>query len=371
MSPLNDQAVHARHDRSASKAHFHARVGRYRNLLKEKWWVLALGTMIGLAIQGGTAWYQPPSFVSVSRMIVSIKLNIAEGSVYTEELSNFLGTQAALMQSGVVVHRAHARVMAQKSDQVLQPVALKVAVLPKTTIFVLQATGGDAAYTQAFLQACMEEFIALKREMRTQTSDTTVAGLTEEVMRLEKELRKAEEELVEFQSTNSVVLFQEQGNNAGNYLAALNQRLAAQKSEYALLQMLNVDQGLDRQQAANGAVPLASRSADQPAAAGGERTDADYFKAKQQLLLLQAEQQELGRYLRTNHPKMVAMREEVARRDQLLKIFRRQGVEQLESKKALLALEIQNLEQGVKQWESKMLEIQAKSADYQRLKGNS
>ena len=43
-------------------------------------------------------------------MIVSIKLNIAEGSVYTEELSNFLGTQAALMQSGVVINRAHARV---------------------------------------------------------------------------------------------------------------------------------------------------------------------------------------------------------------------------------------------------------------------
>ena len=35
-------------------------------------------------------------------MIVSIKLAIPEGSVYTEELSNFLGTQAALMQSGVV-----------------------------------------------------------------------------------------------------------------------------------------------------------------------------------------------------------------------------------------------------------------------------
>ena len=36
----------------------------------------------------------------------------------------------------------------------------------------------------------MEEYIALKREMRLQTSDTTVAGLTEEIMRLEKELRK-------------------------------------------------------------------------------------------------------------------------------------------------------------------------------------
>ena len=116
---------------------------------------------------------------------------------------------------------------------------------------MLQAIGADPEYTQAFLQACMEEYIALKKEMRTQTSDTTVAGLTEEVMRLEKDLRKADEELVAFQSTNSVVLSQDQGNNsAANYLAALNQRLAAQKSEYELLQLLTVDQNLDRQQQA-------------------------------------------------------------------------------------------------------------------------
>src|SRR5262249_697887 len=134
----------------------------------------------------------------------------------------------------------------QKPDVPMRPVALKVSVLPKTTIFVLQATGDDPQYTQVFLQSCMEEYVLLKKEMRTQTSDTTVAGLTEEVLRLEKELRKSDQELVEFQSTNSVVLLQEQGNSAGTYLAALNQRLAALKSEYELLQMLTLDQNLER-----------------------------------------------------------------------------------------------------------------------------
>jgi capsular exopolysaccharide synthesis family protein len=254
----------------------------------------------------------------------------------------------------------------------MQPVALRVTVLPKTTIFVLQATGTDREYTQAFLQAVMEEYSALKKEMRTQTSDTTLSGLTDEVLRLEKELRAAGEELVAFQSTNSVVLSQDQGNNsAANYLAALNQRLATQKSEYELLQMLTVDQSLDRQQGAGGAAPLANGATDRSAAGSGERADADYFKAKQQLLLLQAEQQEMGRYLRTNHPKMVAMSEEIARREQLLKIFRLQSAEQLESKKASLALEIQNLEKDVKEWDGKMLDIQVKTAEYQRLKGNA
>jgi uncharacterized protein involved in exopolysaccharide biosynthesis len=239
--------------------------------LREKWWLLVLGAIMGSGIASGLVWYAPPAFVSVGRMIVSIKLNIAEGSVYTEELSNFLGTQAALMQSGAVVNRAHGRVTAQKPDLGMRPVGLRVSVLPKTTIFVLQAVGGEPDYTQAFLQACMEEYITLKREMRMQTSDTTVAGLTEEVMRLEKELRRAEEELVEFQSTNSVVLSQDQGNSAGNYLAALNQRLAAQKSEYGLLRMLTLDQSLDRQQEAGGAV-LPSNGTTEKSPAGGERT---------------------------------------------------------------------------------------------------
>ena len=333
---------------------------------------MVLGALLGMAVQYVITRSQRVSFASMGRMIVSVKLNIAEGSVYTEELSNFLGTQASLMQSGMVIERAHKRVAEKRPELSPQPVALKVMILPKTTIFVLQATGAEPKYAQAFLQAVMEEYTALKKEMRSQTSDTTVTGLTAELMRLEKELRQADTDLVAFQSTNSVVLSQDQGNNsAANYLAALNQRLATQKSEYELLQLLTVDQSLDRQQGASGAPAIASGSTDQSATAGGERMDADYFKAKQQLLLLQAEQQEMGRYLRTNHPKMVAMSEEIARREQLLKIYRLQSAEQLESKKASLALEIQNLEKDLKEWDGKMLEIQVKSAEYQRLKGNA
>jgi polysaccharide biosynthesis transport protein len=371
MPQMNEEGTHASSDRSASKAHFHARLGRYRNLLKEKWWVLVLTVLAGLAVQGALVWYQPPSFVSIGRMIVSIKLAIPEGSVYTEELSNFLGTQAELMRSSEVLRRSHARVMAQKSDQVFHPVGLKVAVFPKTTIFVLQATGSDPGYTQAFLQACMEEYSALKRDMRTQTSDTTVAGLTEEVMRLQKDLSKAEEDLADFQKTNSVVLSEEQGNRAGSYLAALNQRLAALKSEYELLGLLTLDQSLVRQQESGEALPVTNGSAEKAPLTGGERTDVEYLKAKQQLLLLKAEQEELSRYLRPKHPKMIAMSEELARREGLLRIFRQQSAEQLEGKKASLALQIQNLEKDIKEWDGKMLQIQGKTAEYQRLKGTA
>ena len=371
MPQPHDQSTHTGHDRSNSKAHLHARLSRYGTLLKEKWWLPVMGIILGVAVRTCILWYQPPSFVSLGRMIVSIKLAIPEGSVYTEELSNFIGTQAALMQSGVVVNRAYLRIQSQKPEMGTRQVALKVSVLPRTTIFVLQATGDDPAYTQAFLQACMEEYVALKKEMRTSTSDTTVAGLTEEVMRLEKELRKAEEELVQFQTTNNAVLFQEQGNSAGNYLVTLNQRLGSLKSEYSLLQMLSLDQSLSRQQESIGASPSSGDAGDRAASSAGGRTDSEYFRAKQQFLLLKAESEEMAQYLRPKHPKMIAMSEEIVRREGLLKIYREQSADQLESKKASLALEIANIEKDVKAWDTKTLEIQGKTAEYQKLKANS
>ena len=238
---MNDEIVHHSHDRSVSKARFLAKFQRYGNLLRKKWWIMVLGVGVGVAAQFVMSRFAPVSYTSMGQMIVSIKLAIPEGSVYTEELSNFLGTQAALMHSGVVINRAHARVTAQKTGMIAEPVQLKVSVLPKATIFMLLATGANPEYTRTFLQACMEEYVNLKKEMRLHTSDTTFAGLTEEVLRLEKELRKSGDDMVQFQTTNSVVLLQDQGNSAGNYLGALNNRLAALKSEYELLQTLTVN----------------------------------------------------------------------------------------------------------------------------------
>src|ERR1051326_3393076 len=268
---MNEHASIPVRDRSAVRAHFLSRLNRYKNLLAGKWWLVILGIALGVGISFGLSSFDPPAFTSLGQMIVNIKLAIPEGSVYTEELSNFLGTQTELMRSDIVQRRAHARVSAQKSGSPRQPVSLRVNALPKTTIFVLQGTGRDPNYTEAFVQACMEEYISLKKEMRTQTSDTTVAGLTEEVLRLEKELRKSDEEMVAFQSTNSVVVLQEQGNSFGNYLQTLNQSLAAMKSELELLKALTLDQALEHQQQASATLPAAG-GADDPLNSGGSGT---------------------------------------------------------------------------------------------------
>jgi capsular exopolysaccharide synthesis family protein len=305
-------------------------------------------------------------------MIVSARLAIPEGSVYTEELSNFLGTQMALMQSLVVINRAHARVLSQNTNMVMQKVTLKVATSPKTTIFVLQATGDEPRYTQAFLQACMDEYINFKHDMRTQTSDSTLAGLMEEVLRLKRDLQKSDDDLISFQTSNSVVLLQEQGNSAGNYLTALNQRLAGFKSEYDLLQELTLEQNLERKQIAGSLLPSVDELLSSTSSGKSEDTaQTDYFRAKQQIALLKAEQERLSEFLRPNHPRMVSLTEDISRRERLLDVFRLQSGEQLENWKSSLALQIQNLEKDVKEWEIKSLDISRKTAEYKRLESES
>jgi capsular exopolysaccharide synthesis family protein len=372
---MNEEAVEYARSRSLAKVELADRLRRWRDLLVRKWWIPALGAIVGLGI-GVAIWLlEPPAFVSVGRMIVSIKLAIPEGSVYNEELNNFLGTQTALMQSSVVVSRAQARVAVQNPDLVPEHVSLKVAVSPKTSIFVLEAIGKDPKYVRTFLQRCMEEYIIFKKEMRAQTSDTTVAGLTEQVLRLEKELRAGENELVEFQKSNSVVLLQDQGNSAGIYLTALNQRLASLKSEFELLGALTLDQNLERRQELSMNVATTNDAARAAAAntyvSVNERGDSDYLKAKQLILLLKADQQDLAQFLRPRHPKMIAMTEEIARRERLLEIFRQQSAEQLANRKASLGLQIANLERDVQQWDARTLDISRKSAEHQRLKANA
>lgn len=350
-------------DRATRSAHFHSRLLRFRTRLRRHWWIPTLTLLAGLAVQGWLIRREPPNFISLGQMIVSIKLSIPEGSVYNEEVSNFLGTQVALMQSAAVTNRAAVRLRATQPDLTPSPVKLAVTVTPKTTIFVLRAMGPEPLYTQAFLQACMEEYGNFKKEMRSQTSETTLASITEELSRLEGDLRKGEDEILNFQVSNSVVFLQEQGNSAGSYLAQLNRQLADQRTELQLLNMLTLDQNLERKQKKPAAEP--------EGAARALESDADYLRAKQQVQMLKAEQQQMSEYLRPKHPKMINLSEDISRREKLLGILREQSLDQLESRRGSLTLQLQNLEEQIKEWETKSLDVSKRMAEYQKIRSNN
>jgi capsular exopolysaccharide synthesis family protein len=388
---MDEQPLPAHHRRIHVAGRFFNRLNRFTYLLRKKWWIPALTLALGIGIESFLICNAPPSFQSAGRMIVSVKLSLPNGSGYMEELNNFFGTQTALMQSATVAGRALLRLHALSPNLHAVPVAIQVNLSPKTSIFNLRAVGADPDYVQAYLDASMEEYINLKKEMRQQATDTTKSGILEELTTLDGELRKGKEELVNYESSNSVVFLQDRGNSAGIYLSSLTEKLADMKSELQLLNMLTLDENVERQQdlvlqhlAQFPPSPLKTANTEGDKSSSSPPTDdastsgqnnanlvgseSDYLKAKQQILLLKAQRDELAEFLRPKHPMMIALGEEITHKEKLLAIFRQQTQEQLEDRKHTLQLQIQNCEAEIKVWEAKSLEISKKMSDYVAIK---
>jgi len=379
---MNEDSEPIVQDRHSGSKKIFSLMQRYRNLLARRWWVLLVCLLVALGVQALALKRAPAVFASIGQMIVNVKLNIQQNSLYTEELGNFLGTQQALMQSEQVVSRAQAQADARFPGTVARKVGLQVTVLPKTTIFVLRATGGNPEYTKAYLQACMEEFQNFKKGMAERASDTTIAGLTDQMLRLDPEMRKVDNQIASFLSTNNVTLL-EQANGTANYLTMLYQRLAEARSQYDLLQSMNLDQNLLLEQdrapmmAGNGMQSFirSDNGVLANAALGGQSTlfapgsiGMEYLSIKQQILLLKAEMERYAEYLKPMHPKMVEFTEQLDRLNQLLGIYKDQSLEQQDAKKSALALQIKNLEDETKRLGAENIELGRKNAEYARLK---
>ena len=86
---MNEEHSLGTQDRSVLTARFYSRLHRYRNLFRRRWWVLFLCAGLALAAMAIYIKYAPTQFISGGSMIVSMRLNIQQGSLYSEDLSFF------------------------------------------------------------------------------------------------------------------------------------------------------------------------------------------------------------------------------------------------------------------------------------------
>ncbi len=96
----------------------------------------------------------------------------------------------------------------------------------------------------------MQKYLDVKKGMRADQGSHVTTAITEQLIQVEKDLRNGEDEMLEFQKEHNIGFIQEEGNSAAAYLVKLNQDYARLKTEYDLLSLLDLDQNLDRQQAA-------------------------------------------------------------------------------------------------------------------------
>jgi capsular exopolysaccharide synthesis family protein len=349
-------------------AAFVTRLHRYKSLFLRRWWIPVLTICLGLFVEAFLIYQTPPSYQSVSKMMMAGKMNIAQGAVYSEDSVNFYGTQIQLMQSAEVRHSAESLVRSAHPE--LQPVPVEIFVLqkPRTSIFDLSAIGSAPEYTQAYLNAVMQKYLDFKRGMREDRGHEVTTGITEQLIQVEKDLRNSEDEMLEFQKQNNIGFIQEQGNSAAQYLVKLNQQYAQQKTEYDLLNLLDLDQNLDRAQSKN-ETSVGQGSDNQGLPFSDVGPEADYLKAKQQIQLLKAERETLAKDLRPNHPKILKLNDEITKQDKLIGLFRADTLEKLKTRRESIGKQMENLQSNVKEWEAKALDLSQRLAQFNRIKG--
>ena len=340
---------------------------RYLYLLKKRWWVLLLLVSVGLCIGAWTAMQQPPAYVSSGQLMVKGQLRIGDSAVaYSEELVNFFGTQIVLMESDEVKTGARARVHSLHPDLPPEEVKLVVGQLPKAAIFVMQVYGKSPAYSQAYVDACMDEYMAKKKEMRASTQEGTIVAIQDELVRLEKDMQKEEEEMHTFQKENNIGFLKEDGNSAAKYLSLLNSQMADLKTEADLLQLLDLDQTLDLPHVAPGSGDKSAGRGDALPSTQGPL--GEYLTAKQSIHRLKADRQELSLTLRPKHPSIVALDEQIAKGEALLVTYKQLSQEALQSRQGSIKVQIENLEKTIKIWEGKALDLARRIADWDKIR---
>ena len=353
------------------------RVQRLLAFLLKYWWVPFLTLALGLGAGIALVLSKPPTFVSTARMWETVKLHLPEGSLFAEDVQNFLGTQTELLQSAALRDLALARLKASGTNVVVPvgkdgealPVLVRVTGSAKSSVFVLEAVSSVAAYTQAYLDALMNVYLEYKRNIRKVVSGDTLASITAQVQRQEQKLKEEQDTLMACQRTNNFAILQQEGAIAGSYLATLKTKLSDLQLEDRLLKAT----ALDQDRAASGTTNASSAWVGAAAAMGSASPTGAPSESQsgfKEVELLKIQRERLSRYLRPKHPKITKLDADIERGQKLLEIFRRQNRDQVQDYRQALQLKMDNIEASIKEWESKVVEANSRLAEAERLKLN-
>jgi polysaccharide biosynthesis transport protein len=314
-----------------------------------------LTIILAVAALGLFLVVRPASHSVRGRLLVGGKIRVTEGNLYAEEWQNFFGTQIELLKSEKMRQRVLARLQALRQDRNASPVRVEASQERRTTIINVQATGPDSAYTEAYVNALMEVYLGYRKEVRAASSDETLASLTIQFEQQEADLKKAREQLLGFEKTNSIALLEELTSSVG--ISKWNAELTDLKLELQFL----IDSGKSP--------PVGPVDAKALADSGLIKIPSD-FNAKELVEMLKFQKQEMGKYMRPEHPKMVKLDEQIAQAERIVTVYKTEGEEDVASRREVLQLKIHNVEEAVREWEKRVLEANGLLNEHSVYKAN-
>jgi polysaccharide biosynthesis transport protein len=349
---MNEPIPFQPNDRAVGAAQFFSRLQRYKSLLKRRWWVLLLTLAIAVGAQTYRASKTPLTYVSKAQMIVSTRPTLTDLSSAAND-ENFVGTTISLLRGNLITTRANEVVRAQQPDLPRANVVLDVVLVPKTSIFLLTARGTYPKYTQAYLNACMEEFLKYRDEVRGKNSTDTISAITEQMNTAQQRINEGRAELVAFQNEHNVTSVEDAAKNTALRQSSLEDELHKLKRDHRLLEFTNTS-------------TTTPRPADKGEGSAVEAREQD--RARQQLAQLEQTWREMDALYYAKHPKMVKLNEQIAAQSNLLHFIETQSAEQLKHRRNALEKNIATVEASIEEATKKAREASARLAAYETIK---
>jgi capsular exopolysaccharide synthesis family protein len=331
---------------------------RYKGLLKRYWWVLLLTVSCGLAWQAWILFRTPMRYESDGILMVTEQANLADDSGAHEEVDGFYGNQLHILQDPTIAQRARQRVALDYPDIAACDVAITATVEPRTSLFLVNGLGANGLYTQRFVQALMEETIKFKNEKLSSINDGAETTYGSELSRLGRERDQREQDLQNFAKANNMVDWEELGTTAAKYLADLKTRQANLKTELDRLQTLSDKELLTQPEPAT----------DDKGQSEPDEYSQQYLAMSQQLAQKKAELAERSLVWKPAHPRLIALKEDIAHIQAALSTIEQQNRESSQVRIGAIQTELQVLDKSVAEWTQKALDAGAKDAQYQQLK---
>jgi capsular exopolysaccharide synthesis family protein len=354
-------------------------IGRIVSFLRKFWWVPLLTLILGLGVAAGyIRYWAQPDFVSSASMWQPEKLRLPEGASFSDDVQDYMGTQMALLRSEGMAQRVVARLRAANSNSVPlgedgKPIDVTITdkQVPKSTIYTIEAVSANPAYSQAYLDALLNEYLDYKKIVRKTVSGDTLASISEQVLRLERDLKEEQDALAAFERTNNLEILQEEGTVSAGYLARLQTELSDLKLESQLMDATATQQ----EDAASGNTntgPDFSHSARVLSPISASPPSPDHVNPLQEIELLKSEREKLSQNLRPEHPRIVKLDAQIERDEKIIEMSRRQDLEQsreqLAASRQTIKTKMENIAASIKEWEGKIVDANNRIAEAEHLK---
>ena len=330
--------------------------------IRRFWWLLVITVLAGLLTAAWLNSKEPTHYISTAKMVVAGKINLGMGAAYQENSEDFLGTQAAIIQGEAVAKRAQKSLVDRGITPPKSAVDIRVESIPGAAMVVVSAIGTDSAYTQELLEATIQAFFAVRREMRLQRSESAYTAVSNEIARVQQELDRATEDLNDFQRQFSTMSPVDDVTATTAYLNTLRQKIADLRLERPVT---TTGSGTDPSAAA-AAIPLDSGTI---SGAGQNDGGQDRLAAIQEDLALQeAERARLLKNLKPAHPKIRQLDSKIAEDKNLITVLRSQQKDHRNDQIASIDRERAALEKEVEEKQAHLNRLNNNLGKYQSLK---